>query len=447
MDAPGLHRLKLAGLALFLGVVLPVGVGLSWPIPDSWTTPEEHRRVVDRNGEVLLERRVPSRGRSEWVELDEVAPALIDAVLAAEDDRFYSHLGVDPKAVVRAARANARAGQVVQGGSTITQQTARLVAGRPPGLWGKVVEAGRAVRLEAQLTKEEILTQMLNRAWFGAGAAGVQAASQEIFGEQASGLSLSEAATLVALLPAPERLDPRKDLAAATAARDRVLDRMVLTGRVDAEVAEQAKKEPLQLRRPRRPGLAPHLANRLLAQSEAVEIQTTLDADLQREVQALVAREIGALRHRDVDHGAVVVIHVPTSEVRAWVGSADWTAADGQNDGVVARRSPGSALKPFVYGIAFEEEVRPGDVLPDLAVRYETPHGTWSPGNYSGGTRGPVRAREALGSSLNLPAVHLLQQVGVTTLHQRLRAAGVELTAPARTYGLGVALGDADISI
>lgn len=434
------------GAALLAGVVL-LGIGLAWPLPEGWTAPAEHRRVVDRNGAVLLERAMPERGRSEWVELGQVAPVVVDALLAAEDDRFHQHPGVDPWAIGRAARANWRAGRVVQGGSTLTQQTARLMAGRPPGLWGKGVEAWRAVRLELHLGKREILTQVLNRSWFGAGAAGIEAAATEFFGEHASGLSVSEAATLVALLPAPERLDPRRSRRAAMLARDRVIERMVDTGRLDRETADRALREPLQLARPDRPGTAPHLAVHLLSTREGTVVQTTVDRSLQQDVEAIVADVVGGLRHRDVDHGAVLVVHVPTSEVRAWVGSADWRAPDGQIDGVRTRRSPGSTLKPFLYGVAFEQGLRPGDVLADLPVRYDTPHGTWSPGNYGGTIRGPVRAREALASSMNLPAVALLDEVGVATLHRRLEQAGIRLTAPARTYGLGLALGDAEIGL
>jgi penicillin-binding protein 1C len=317
---------------------------------------------------------------------------------------------------------------------------------RPPGLWGKAVEASQAVRLELWLSKDEILTQMLNRAWFGAGAAGIEAAAAEIFDERASSLSLAESAALVALLPAPERLDPRVNAEAALRARDRVLDRMVATGRLNQQVAELAKREPMEVRRPPRPGLAPHLAVTLLAKSTEQTVQTTLDAPLQREVEDAVGHHLRRLAGLGIDHAAVLVVHRPTREIRAWVGSGDWQADDGAIDGVRVRRSPGSTLKPFTYGMAFETG-SPADVLPDLVASYSTLHGSWTPGNYSGAAHGPVRARVALAASLNLAAVALLNEVGVTALHRRLRLAGVQLSAGPDTYGLGLVLGDAEVTL
>lgn len=439
-----------AVLALLLGVgLLIAAVDLLRPLPEVWFAPVASRRVLDREGGVLLEIDVPSRGRERWVELDHVAPALIDAVLAAEDDRFRSHPGVDPIAVGRAALANARAGAVVQGGSTITQQTARLLAGRPRGVAGKAVEAWRALRLEARLDKDEILTWYLNRAYFGHRAYGVAAAASTYFDETPAGLSVAEAATLAALLKAPDRLDPFRDRAAALAARDRVLDRLVATGRLAADTAELARREPLQLRRRTRPRLAPHFAARMLAEHpDAATIPTPIDPLLQRDVEALVRDAVADLDGREVDHAAVVVLDVATGEVLAWVGSADFDAPDGQVDGARAPRSPGSATKPFAYAVAFEQGLVPSDVLPDVPARYATSHGAWTPQNYDGRHHGPVRARVALASSYNLPAVRVVERIGVATMRARLERAGVRtlVERPAH-YGLGLVLGDGEVTL
>ena len=438
------ERLAWALAAVSVGLFLV----LTWPIPGSWADEPSHPRMLDRNGTVLFEQRIPAQGRSQWTPLDEVSPVVVDALLASEDRRFWWHPGVDPVGIARAARANLRAGRVVEGGSTLTQQLARNVAVRPTGLWGKGVEATRAVRLEVWMSKSQILEQYLNRASFGQGAYGIQAAAQEIFDEDASTLSVSEAALLVGLLTAPERLHPRRDLPQAIQARDRVLDDMVEAGVLAQETAALAKQEPPQIRPPRRPGLAPHLGVRLLSHSVAGDVQTTLDADLQRDVQDILTAQIASLEGKGVTQGAVLVVHWPTSEIRAWVGSADWAQHAGQFDGVRTPRSPGSALKPFVYGLAFDGEgLRPGDIVSDLPGSWDTPKGKWTPGNYSGQFHGPVRARVALASSLNLPAVRLVDELGVENLHQTLLRAGVALTASPRTYGLGLVLGDSEVTL
>lgn len=436
-----------AGAALLLAAI-----GLR-PPSGAWFAPQEHRRILDRSGLVLAARPVPDRGHELWVDLDEVSPVVIDALLAAEDDRFYRHRGLDLRALVRALWANLRAGGVVQGGSTLSQQTARILAGRGGGLWGKLTEASGALRLELYLDKDEILTWYLNRAYFGQGATGIEAAARQTFDESAASLSVSEAATLVGLLPAPSRRHPGVDLEAARAARGSVLARMVATGRLSAADAQLAAAEPLQLRSSRPEGLAPHLAAQLLDEAggvggadEAV-VHTSIDRDLQRDVEALVSERIAALRGREVDHAAVVVLHVPTSEIHAYVGSADFGAVDGQVDGARALRSPGSALKPFVYGLAFERDWRPSDVIDDAPRRYATRHGSWAPINYDGDFRGAVRLREALAGSYNVPAVVLLEDVGVATLQSRLEAIGLPLPEPASHYGLGLVLGDAGVTL
>ncbi len=421
---------------------------LGWPLPGAWFAPSEHRRVLDRDGGVLAEQARHSEGRVMWVALDEVSPVLVAALLSAEDDRFHAHVGVDLWSVARAARANLRAGRVVEGGSTLTQQTARLVAGRGAGWSGKLVEAWRAIRIDLRLSKHEILELYLNRAYFGHGATGVAAAASRYFDETPAGLSISEAATLVALLPQPSERDPWRHPEVALAGRDRVLHRMVVTGRLEADEAARAVSEPLELRRDAPRGLAPHLAAHLLEDRSAAVIEATLDPALQRDVESEVAAQLDALRGKAVDHAAVVVLEVATGNVLAWVGSGDWRAPDGQVDAVRAVRSAGSTLKPFLYGVAFEGPLRDGEVLPDTARIFATTHGTWSPENYAQRFHGPVRSREALASSYNLPAVVLAERVGVSALLARLRHAGFEhLERRSAEYGLGLPIGHGEVTL
>lgn len=435
-------------MALLAGMALVV----DWlrPLPDAWFAEQEHRRVLDRDGGTLAQRPVPDRGHELWVDLPDVSPHVLDALLAAEDDRFYEHRGFDGWAVGRAMWANLGAGRVLEGASTLSQQTARLLAGRRRGLVGKLLEAYRAAKLEGSLGKDEILTWYLNRAYFGRGAYGIEAAARVTFDEGAGSLSVSEAALLVGVLPAPSVRHPSVDPAAARRARDHVIERMVATGRLSREQADLALEEPIQVRSRRPGGLAPHFVARLLdgaSSQTGAEVHTTLDARLQRDVEELVTKRMAALGGREVDHAAVVVVHVPSSEVRAWVGSADFGADDGQVDGARALRSPGSALKPFIYGMAFEAGWRPSDVVNDAETRFSTDHGTWAPSNYDGVFRGSVRLREALAGSYNVPAVVLLEHVGVATVQARLQAIGIALPEPAGHYGLGLALGDAGVTL
>ncbi|MCO4746161.1 MAG: penicillin-binding protein 1C [Proteobacteria bacterium] len=420
---------------------------LAWPVPDSWFEEVAHAQVLDRNGRVLAEQTVPHRGRAAWVELDQVSKHVVDALIAAEDQRFYSHVGIDPLALLRAARADVRAGSAVQGGSTLTMQLSRLLAGRPTGLPGKAVEAWRAIRLDLHLDKDEILTWYLNRAYFGRGATGIEAAAQRTFDESASSVSLAEAALLVGLLPAPSRLHPSVSPDAARQARDRVLDRMLQHKLITEEEATRARSEAIELRANPAPAEAPHLTAHLLETRAESVVHSTVDRELQRQVEAIVADRLAALEGRQVDHAAVLVVELPAGDVRAWVGSGDFSAVDGENDGARTARSPGSALKPFLYALAFEEGHTPSEVIPDLPVQYATTHGTWAPRNYSESFTGPVSLRTALATSGNVPAVRLLDDIGVPALQERLVTMGLPLDARASTYGLGLTLGGGEVTL
>jgi penicillin-binding protein 1C len=442
------HSLRRVGAAVALLLAVLAAVDLVRPLPSGWFAPSQTRRVLDRRGGVLAERPVPDRGHELWVELEGVAPSVVDALIASEDRRFRSHLGVDPRATARAAWASLRAGRAAQGGSTLSQQLARVLAGRPGGLPGKVVEAWRALKLERHLTKDEILVWYLNRAYFGRGSYGIEAAARRVFDESAASLSVAEAALLVGVLPAPERLHPEIDRGAARQARDRVLERMVAVGALAPEIAALARAEPIELRRRRTEGLAPHLVARVLDQTpDAPELRTTVDPALQRTVEDAVRRQLRDLEGYEVDHAAVLVVDLATSEVLAYVGSGGFEREAGQVDAVRAPRSPGSALKPFVYALALSSGVRPGDVVLDLPERYPTTHGSWAPENYSRDHRGPLRVREALATSANLPAVRMLERVGVSVLQERLRSIGFDLPEAASHYGLGLALGDAEVTL
>jgi penicillin-binding protein 1C len=423
-------------------------------------------RIEDRNGLLLRSTRAEDGSRARWTPLAEMDPDLLLAFVAVEDKRFWSHHGVDVLAVGRAALANRRAGRVVSGASTIPMQLARLLRPRARGWRGKLGETAWGVRLSWHLTKGEVLEQYLNRVSLGQGAVGVSAAAGLYFGASVSELSAGEAAMLAGLAHAPSRVNPLNSPREARARRRVALGRMRRAGMISAAEERRANEEPVSSRAHGTPFLAPHFTTRLV-QLDAREGVTarqggpgrrdgparvwrsTLDAALQEEVEGEVRHAVAALRGRAAQHAAAVVLENATGDVLAWVGSPDfWAEQHGQTDMVMSARQPGSALKPFLYALAFDRGVTAATVLADVPRSYATATGTYAPRNYDRRFRGPVRAREALASSYNMPAVELAGQVGVGALLETLRRAGfASLSRDAEHYGLGLALGNGDVTL
>jgi penicillin-binding protein 1C len=448
MESAPKRRLFSTGPRLILfGIVLTIGLGAG-ALYAPLELPEQKApvRLVDRNGALLAERPVPEQAVGRWVV--DFPANVITATLAAEDHRFEGHWGVDPLGIARAAWENAKAGEVVQGGSTITQQLVRNLWARPAGMWGKIWEAWLALRIEATHSKDRILEEYLNRIYYGNHAYGIDAAARVYLDKSINALSTAEAALLVALPRKPVALDPWRHPTHARTARNQVIDRMEQLGKVEAVDAQQAREQPLGLRE-RYPWYhAPHFVRRLSATAEG-DVQTTLDFQLQQKAKRVVEQTVLSLEDWGVTQAAALIVDNKTAEVLAYVGSADWRASDGQVDGVSAQRSPGSTLKPFVYGLALEQgESTLATVLADLPTSWSTTHGTWSPDNYDHRFHGPVLFRNALARSLNIPAARLLEQVGVANLLQRLRALGVtSLNERPDHYGLGLTLGDGEVQL
>ncbi|MBL8954456.1 MAG: penicillin-binding protein 1C [Myxococcaceae bacterium] len=396
--------------------------------------------MLDRSGGLLRELRSSRDGRSSPVSLDALPSHVADAFLAAEDHRFRSHLGVSPTAFVRAARQNFAAGHIVAGGSTITMQLARTLVPRPRTFFGKAQEALWALRLEAHLTKDEILSQYLNRIPFGNNTFGIEAASQLYFGRPARHLSVAQAAALAAIPRGPTAYNPYRRADALRVRQRWVLSRM---GRSDVF------DEPLDLVAFDSVFRAPHFVEQLDV-GAAGEVVTTLDSGLQRRVEEIVREELGALEHKRVSNAAVLVIDNANGEVLAYAGSADFFDAEheGQNDGVQMLRQPGSALKPFIYAEAFTRGYTPATVIPDLETHFGSVKGTYAPKNYDRKTHGPVRVREALANSFNVPAVRVTDELGPEVALSALRRAGfASLDRGAEHYGLGVALGNGEVTL
>jgi penicillin-binding protein 1C len=375
------------------------------------------------------------------------------AFVAVEDKRFWEHGGIDWRAVARAARDNLRAGAVVSGASTITMQLARLLHPAERGWPAKVREAAWALRLEWHLSKQEILEQYLNRVQLGQAAMGVGAAAQLYMGASAAELSVGEAALLAGLARAPSRDNPITSPRRAGARRAVSIARMRRAGAVSEEDAERALAEPALTRHTAEPFLAPHFTTRVLlslgASADGQRVRTTLDAALQAEVEGEVRHTVALLADRGVRHAAAVVLDNATGDVLVWVGSPDfWEPRNGQTDMVVSPRQPGSALKPFLYGLAFDRGTTPATILPDVPTTYSTATGPYQPRNYDRRFRGPVRAREALASSYNVPAVGLADRVGAGALLHTLHLAGfTTLRHTPEYYGLGLALGNGDVTL
>jgi penicillin-binding protein 1C len=408
---------------------------------------ELSKTVLDRNGR-LLRSYTTSEGR--WrlpatrAQLD---PRYLEVLLAYEDKRFWQHPGVDPLAFGRAALQFLTHGHIVSGGSTITMQVARLLEPRRErSLYVKVREAVRALQLEAVLSKDEILALYLTLAPYGGNLEGIRAASLAYFGKEPRRLTLGEAALLVALPQSPEFRRPDRSHDAAKRARDRVLDRMARYHMFGAAEIARAKQEPVPDARKQMPMIAPQAADDAMAtEPPALEHRLTIDAGLQKTLQEL-ARDRAQALGPDMSV-AIMVADNATGEVLARVASPDYfdERRAGQVDLTKAVRSPGSALKPFIYGLGFEDGlIHPETLIEDRPIRY----GNYAPQNFDLTFQGTVTVRRALQQSLNVPAVAVLEEVGPSRLAARLGEAGASLTLPRREApGLALGLGGVGIRL
>jgi penicillin-binding protein 1C len=417
---------------------------LAAPFPES-------RRIRARDGSLLREVSGDDGTRAEWRPLAEMSAWLPAATVAVEDRRFFEHAGVDGRAVGRALLQNVRHGEVVSGASTLTMQLARLLGHQPRSGWGKLGQAFDALRIERRLRKSTILEQYLNRAPYGPCCTGVEAASQRYFGKPSSHLSLAEAALISGLPKAPTHLNPLKHREAAIARQHLVIERLFVTGKISAAERAQALAEPLRLVAGARGPAAMHFTDYVLGLAPAPgDVHTTLDLDLQRPIERMVGGHVQALALGGLTNAAVVVLENRSCEILVMVGSADyWNGHGGAVNGAVALRQPGSALKPFTYALGFERRFTPASVVADIETSYAGAGGEpMRTRNYSGKFSGPVLISEALGRSLNVPAVRMANIVGLEPLLERLRSAGfASLKEPAAHYGSGLTLGNGEVTL
>ncbi|MBC8980150.1 peptidoglycan glycosyltransferase PbpC [Pseudomonas lurida] len=414
-----------------LGIVVVV-VALMWLADRIWPLPlpkDDLARVVLAEDGTPLWRFADANGVWRYpVQTSEVSPYYLDALLTYEDRWFYQHPGVNPLALARATWQNLSGARVVSGGSTLSMQVARLLDPHSRTFHGKLRQLWRTAQLEWHLSKEEILNLYLNRAPFGGTLQGVAAASWAYLGKSPSQLTHAEAALLAVLPQAPSRLRPDRHPQRAQEARDKVLRRLAEFQVWPHAAVDEALEEPLLLAPRLEPSLAPLLARRLNRPDSPPLIRTTLDATLQRRLEDLLL----GWRARLPEHtsAAILVVEEETMAVRAYLGSVDINDAKrfGHVDMISALRSPGSTLKPFLYGMALDEGlIHSESLLQDVPRRY----GDYRPGNFSMGFTGAVPASTALSSSLNLPAVQLLEAYGPKRFAAEMRMGGVPLALPA----------------
>jgi penicillin-binding protein 1C len=403
--------------------------------------------VVDREARLL---RAFATSQGNWrlkATAADVDPRFLAYLFAYEDKHFRRHSGIDAWAMLRATWQMLRHGRVVSGGSTLTMQAARLLEPRPERtLAAKLRQMVRALQLERRLSKSEILNLYLSLAPYGGNLEGVRAASLAYFGHEPRRLSLAEAALLVALPQSPETRRPDRASAVARRARDRVLDRLAAAGLVPRDEIDRAKAQPVPSARLPMPMLAPHSADQVMAGWPQRQVhRLTIDAFLQRKLERL-ARERARAFGPDVSVAIVAVDHA-TGEILARVGSSDYFDARraGQVDMTRAVRSPGSALKPFIYGLGLEDGLlHPETLVDDRPVHY----GSYAPENFDMSFQGTVTVRHALQFSLNVPAVAVLERVGPGRLTARLAQAGAALVLPqGEVPGLAMALGGVGVSL
>jgi penicillin-binding protein 1C len=403
--------------------------------------------VVDREGRLLRAFTLPDGRWRLPVQASEVDPRYLALLLACEDGRFYDHHGVDWLALTRAGVQFLTRGRIVSGGSTLTMQVARLIEPREERTASaKLRQIARAWEIERRVSKTGVLERYLALAPFGGNVEGVRAASLAYFGKEPRRLTLGEAALLVALPQSPEARRPDRFPDAARAARDRVLHRAVERGLINAEEAAAARRETVPIDRRPFPMLAAHAAEEAVAADPQNRlVRLTLDARLQAKLEELARRS--AERLGPALSVAIIAVDNSSGEIRARVGGADYLSTErgGSIDMTRAPRSPGSALKPFIYALAFEAGIaHPETVLFDRPARY----GSYAPENFDLGFQGTVTARHALQMSLNLPAIELLADVGPASFLARLHGAGATIVMPRDAPpGLAIGLGGLGVSL
>jgi len=478
-DSATISRMLLSAVVLFgftILIVAPVTAFTAYayfsrdipPVPQVVNQPIfQTTKIYDRNGALLATLSSPNNGRRTLVNLDQVPKNLVEASVSIEDPTFFSNPGVDPLSIGRAALQNLTTGHVVSGASTITQQLARnllftLQERQSLTLSRKIKEAIFAYRLTQTYSKEQILAMYFNEVYYGNLSYGVGAASETYFGKPVSQLDLAQCAMIAGLPQAPSDYDPIHHLTVAKARQAQVLDAMVKHGYITQAQADAAKAEPLQIVPPKFDYRAPHFVDYVVqwltqrygpdaVYDRGWRIQTTLDVGLNDLASQKENQIINQIKQNMNAHDAcIVAIQPQTGEILAMVGSPNYwdTSISGQVNTCTAMRQPGSSVKPFTYVTAFERGYVPATTVYDTQTAFSRGPGLspFVPSEFTGTYNGPVTLREALGSSLNVPAVKVLQAIGIHSMADTAHAVGITSFNQPDRYGLTLTLGASDVT-
>ncbi|MEQ8188760.1 MAG: penicillin-binding protein 1C [Candidatus Eremiobacterota bacterium] len=449
--------IKITLLTCFILLSVLFIIFLLIPLPSVSLYPQKmvSCNILDRKGNLLRTILSSGSATASWIKLDSISTHMVDATVAAEDKRFYSHFGIDVIATFRALVQDLIEGHIVSGGSTITQQLAGIAYDIPRGsIRCKIFEAIYAIKIDFKYSKKEIVELYLNRAPYGNQTYGIEGASLLYFGKPSSQLSIAESAFLASIPRSPGIYDPYRNFEETKKEQSLILKRMYRNGRISEREYKQAGEEPLLVIPLSDTFLAPHFCDFIQKEisekhmSGISQVRTGLDLYLQKEVEKILKNTVASLKDRGVTNGAVLIVDNHTGDILVMAGSVDFFSHEGQVNACTALRQPGSTLKPFTYGLALEHGFRASDLIPDLPMNIPTKKGIYIPRNYDNRFHGPVRFRQALGCSYNIPAIEIEQKVGVEGLLGKLHEAGFEsLTEEPDYYGVALTLGDGEVTL
>lgn len=409
--------------------------------------------VLDRKGRVIRYLNNAQGTFSTDISLEQIPVEMQKIFLLAEDRRFYTHLGIDFVSLGRALWQNFKRGEIVSGASTIEQQLARIINRRPRSFLGKIQVLNDALWIALAYDKREVLESYFNLLPFGHNMRGIWEASNYFFGKEPKALSLSEIAILATLPRAPSRLLQSKNRKELSKKKNQILEDYFHLHPEMAHLKKISLAEKNEIVFQRQTFNAPHFIQFLLSQCDKTckdnrEIRTGLDLELQEDIQNITKTHINRLADKGVGTASVIVVDNQTGEILSYVGSHDFFNKEfGQNDGVLQKRQPGSTLKPLTYAFAFKHDHHPGSILPDIETMFNVGGGVYKPRNYSNNYLGPVRASFALSNSLNIPALYLVDYYGVQDVLAFYRSFGFDFPKSSEIYGIGITLGNAEVSL
>ncbi len=412
------------------------------------------KKIYDRNGFLLREIYSSEYGTAYPIKLENLPPHLINTVVVTEDKRFYYHFGVDPIAIFRAVKQNIQAGEIVSGGSTITQQLVRNMYNYPRTVPYKFLEALQSICVEVRYSKKRILEEYLNRIPYGNGAYGIEAASRLYFAKPSRDITLAESAFLSVIPRSNKLFNPYINLPSVLKKQKEILTLLYVQKKINREKYNISINENLSLFAKKNNFFAPHFCEWIIAKYKdnlPNQVKTTLDYNLQKKVEFIVNNHVSKLKHANVNNASVVVVDNSNRNILALVGSTDFfdEIHSGQLNGALSLRQPGSAIKPFVYGLSLESGFTVSDTLPDIETDFRIEGGGfYRPRNYDKKYHGMVRLRTALACSYNVATVNLASNFGPDLLLSKLHQAGFKsLKKDAEFYGLGLALGTGEVTL